>query len=211
LERMGHYDLAIDQHANPDQVRDKTNHYVTGRSGGHDLDLRQFALEGMRLYGSLQTLQGSSLQFAPDLKKNLDAADSVYTSINRSIDKYISDNGLAAPEQAPYSPPWSPDVELTSLDLAKSAIRSVVWSIGFGVDFSWIKLPVFDERGSPRHARGVTSQPGLYFLGLPWQHTWGSGRFASVGRDAEHLCQTLLERTRAQTAPPRVASSAAWV
>jgi len=203
LERMGHYDLPVDQHANPDQVRDKTNHYVTGRGGGRDIDLRQLALEGMRLYGSLTGLQGGKLEFAPDLKRNLDAADQVYTNINRSIDGYISDNNIKAPEQPDYVPPWHPEAEVTSLALAKSAIRSVIWSIGFGVDFRWVRLPVFDDAGLPRHARGVTAVPGLYFLGLPWQHTWGSGRFASVGHDAKHLCEAVLRRAARRSVGPR--------
>jgi putative flavoprotein involved in K+ transport len=50
-----------------------------------------------------------------------------------------------------------------------------------------VHLPVFTGRGAPSHLRGVTAVPGLYFLGLPWLHTWGSGRFASVARDAAHL------------------------
>jgi putative flavoprotein involved in K+ transport len=196
LEQMGHYDLPISQHASPDQVRDKTNHYVTGRDGGHDIDLREFALQGMQLYGSLRGLRGSQLLFAPDLRQNLDGADAVYISINRAIDKYIAENGIEASPSPEYSPRWSPEHEPNELDLATSGIRSIVWSIGFGVDFQWVELPVFDERGCPCHTRGVSEVPGLYFLGLPWQHTWGSARFASVGRDAEHLCEQLLERAR---------------
>ena len=52
---------------------------------------------------------------------------------------------------------------------------------------------MFDGRGYPTHRRGVTSYPGVYFLGLPWQHTWGSGRFCGVAADAEHLAAQVTE------------------
>jgi putative flavoprotein involved in K+ transport len=60
-----------------------------------------------------------------------------------------------------------------------------------------VDVPVFDGRGYPTHERGVTNCPGLYFLGLPWLHTWGSGRFSGVARDAWHLAdQVTAHRTR---------------
>jgi putative flavoprotein involved in K+ transport len=193
LEEMGHYEVPIDKQANPDELRDRANHYVTGRSGGHDLDLRRFALEGMKLYGPAIALEGGKLKFAPKLKQHLDHADDVYRSINRSIDKHIAERHLTAPEEPEYQAVWEPSEEPSELDLATSGITSVVWATGFHTDFSWVKAPVFDERGKVVHYRGTTRQPGLYFLGLPWLHTWGSGRFSGVKNDAEYLVQQMFE------------------
>ena len=67
----------------------------------------------------------------------------------------------------------------------------MIWCIGFRTDFTWIREEIFDERGYPGHDRGVTAVPGLYFLGLPWQYTWGSGRFSGVARDARHLLERI--------------------
>jgi putative flavoprotein involved in K+ transport len=187
LQHMGHYDLPIDQQPNQEQAREKTNHYVTGRDGGHDLDLRRFAMEGMRLYGPLTSVEGGRISFAPGLKRHLDDADDVYRSINRSIDGYIARAGIEAPPESVYTPPWEPESETLSVDCDASQIRAVVWCVGFAMDFGWIKLPAFDARGYPRHERGVSPEPGLYFLGLPWLYTWGSGRFCGVGRDAKHV------------------------
>ncbi|HNG61362.1 MAG TPA: hypothetical protein PKZ52_16180, partial [Cellvibrionaceae bacterium] len=78
------------------------------------------------------------------------------------------------------------------LDLAASGIQAVVWCTGFNMRFEWIKLPVLAE-GYPQQKRGVTDVEGLYFLGLNWMHTWGSGRFYHVGRDAEYLSDVMAE------------------
>jgi putative flavoprotein involved in K+ transport len=198
LHEMGYYDLPIDMHPNKETVRDKTNHYVTGRDGGHDLDLRQFAREGMRLYGVLSAIEGSWLQFAPGLRENLNNADAVYNSINRSIDAYIAKQGIDAPPPTVYTPVWAPEEETMSLDAAAQGISAVVWSIGFRTDYGWVQLPVFDPRGHPVHKRGTTDVPGLYFVGLPWLHTWGSGRFSGVAKDAHYIVGKIQERMSAE-------------
>jgi putative flavoprotein involved in K+ transport len=115
----------------------------------------------------------------------------VYRSINRSIDAHIEKHGILAPTEADYLPVWEPTEEVTELDLERVKLAAVVWSVGFRSDFAWVKVPVFDERGYPRHERGVTPTRGLYFIGLPWLHTWGSGRFSGVGRDALHLAAAI--------------------
>jgi putative flavoprotein involved in K+ transport len=70
-------------------------------------------------------------------------------------------------------------------------VDSVIWATGFGIDHSWIDVPVFDESGVALHDRGVTESPGLYFLGLPWQHTRGSALLGWVKDDAEYLSEQI--------------------
>ncbi len=194
LDDFGYYDTPIDAHPDVDMVRNKTNHYLTGRDGGREIDLRRFALEGMNLYGFLTDVQAGVFRFAPDLKERLDAADDVYRGICRLIDEFIAKNGIEAPEAPAYGPCWEPQVSPTSLDLRAAGITSVVWCIGFHHDFAFVKLPVFDARGYPRYVRGVTREPGLYFLGLSWLYTWGSARFSGVARDAEHIASHIGTR-----------------
>ncbi len=69
--------------------------------------------------------------------------------------------------------------------------RSIIWATGFGVDHSWIDVPVFDKNGRVIHQRGVTDSPGLYFLGLSWQHTRGSALLGWVAEDAEYIAQRI--------------------
>lgn len=191
LHDMGTYDVSIADHPGGLGKRENTNHYVTGRDGGRDIDLRAFALAGMRLYGRLLDVVDGTLRFAPTLETSLDAADAVSESIKDSIDAYIDRVGIDAPREERYVPVWRPEREVTELELPTSGITSVVWSIGFRTDYRWLRAGVFDGEGHPAHNRGVTAVPGLYFLGLPWQHTWGSGRFAGVARDAEYLADRI--------------------
>ena len=196
LADMKYYDMPVEEHPLREGVRDNTNHYVTGRDGGRDIDLRKFAHEGMELYGALEDYANGMLRFAPNLRANLESADDTYNRINASIDRFIAQQGIVAPLGEPYRPDWAPLAERELLDLAQSGIGSIVWCIGFRPDFSWIDLPVFNGRGYPGHVRGVTAQNGLYFLGLPWLHTWGSGRFSGIARDAAYLADRIAAQAR---------------
>lgn len=194
LDQMGYYKMPVDQHPSKDRVRAKANHYVTGRDGGRDIDLRKFALEGMQLYGRLRAVEGAQLFFFPDLCQNLDHADDVAESIKDTIDKFIAQSGIAAPTEPRYRPVWKPAKEPEALDLSRINIGAVVWCTGFQSDYRWIELPLFDGKGYPAHRRGVSAVPGVYFLGLPWLHTWGSGRFSGVAVDALHLADHIERR-----------------
>lgn len=89
---------------------------------------------------------------------------------------------------------------------------SVVWATGFRPDFGWIEAPVLDARGAPIHRRGVTTAPGLYFLGLSWLHTRGSALLGWVGRDAAYLAERIAGRAPhepARAVPPEDGLTAA--
>ena len=206
LDEMGHYVKGVDEFGDADEVRLRANHYMTGRDGGRDIDLRAFAAQGMRLHGRLQTVDGTNVTFAADLKSNLDNADAVAEGIKDAIDRWITGNGIEAPAEARYVPGWQPPAGESAIDLRDAGIGAVVWSTGFHRDHRWIEVPVFDGRGYPTHDRGVTSCPGLYFLGLPWQHTWGSGRFAGVARDAEFLIGKVTAARR-----QRITDDVSWL
>jgi len=189
LEDMGHYDTPIESFADQDAVRRKTNHYVTGRDGGREIDLRARALEHLRLYGYLRTIEDGRLVLADDVRMRLDQADDTYMRIRAMIDAFILERGISAPEPSPYLPCWIPGETPTTLDLADHGISAVIWCIGFRQDFGFVKLPVTDERGEIMHQRGITPVSGVYVLGLPWLYTWGSGRLCGVGRDAAYVVE----------------------
>jgi len=200
LYDMGHYAITIRGHPLGEAVTQKTNHYLTGRDGGHEIDLRKFALEDVSLYGSMTGATASTAHFAPDLEKNLDDADESYLGIRNVIDDYLARNGIDAPEEPPFEKVWRPEVEPASLDFGKENIAAIVWAIGFRPDYSWLNVDVFNERGRPVFDRGVCEVEGVYFLGLGWLNTWGSGRFLGVAEDAEYLSrhiEAVHEKNRA--------------
>ena len=83
---------------------------------------------------------------------------------------------------------------------------AVIWATGFGPDFGWIGLPIFGKNGYPPHHRGVVDEePGLYFVGLPFQHTLTSGLIGGVGADARYVAEQLRSRDESGTARRRTA------
>lgn len=76
-------------------------------------------------------------------------------------------------------------------DSTELAVGTIIWATGFRLDHSWIDAPAFDENGQVVHRRGVTESPGLYFLGLTWQHTRGSALLGWVRDDAEYIAQQI--------------------
>jgi len=193
---IGQYEITVADEG-MGRKRHETNHYLTGRDGGRDIDLRAFAREGMALYGRLRSVERGRMMFEPNLRANLDEADRVYNGINALIDRHIAAKGLQAPPASVYAPVWTPRDEPQGLDLIEAGVGAIVWSTGFTPDWSYVQLPIFDGTGYPVHQRGVTVVPGVYVLGLPWLWTWGSGRFLSVGRDAEFLVGSEMARRRA--------------
>jgi putative flavoprotein involved in K+ transport len=76
-------------------------------------------------------------------------------------------------------------------DGSRLDVDAVIWATGYRPDYSWIELPITDETGAARHRRGVTDVPGLYFLGLSWQHTRGSALLGFVADDAAFIAGQL--------------------
>ena len=191
LEEMGYYETTFGEHPDKNKALSSTNHYLTGRDGGHEIDLRQFALDGVKLYGYVNSIDAERFAVYQDISEKLDAADRSYNGICQRIDDYLEATGIHAPEQAHYTPVWTPENEPTELGYSENNITAIIWCIGFRPNFQAIKLPVLNMRGFPETDRGVTSIPGLYFLGLPWQHTWGSARFSGIAEDAAYIADQI--------------------
>ena len=80
---------------------------------------------------------------------------------------------------------------ILELNLAEAVITSIVWATGFALDYSWLKVDAFDEQGKPKHQRGISAEPGVYFLGLPWQSRRGSSFIWGVWHDAKFLADII--------------------
>jgi putative flavoprotein involved in K+ transport len=103
-------------------------------------------------------------------------------------DAYAARNGLGLPEEPSARElgplPASVTDPMLELDLAAAGITSIIWATGFRTDYGWLEVDCFDDRGRPRHQRGVGAEPGLYFLGLPWLSHRGSSFIWGVWHDA---------------------------
>ena len=85
---------------------------------------------------------------------------------------------------------------LQSLDLAAAGVTSVIWATGYKVDFSWLQVDTFEANGKPKHHRGVSYEPGVYFLGLPWLSRRGSSFIWGVWHDAKHVADHIAKQRR---------------
>jgi putative flavoprotein involved in K+ transport len=169
------------------------NPHVTGKNGGHTLNLHQFAHDGVTLLGRFHEVHDGSAYFAPDLNDNLARADRFEAEMIKRVDDYIADNRLDAPEDnLPDLHNGYKITEVSSLDLKSAGIGAVIWALGFHFDYSLVKLPVVDSDGYPLQKRGVTAYPGLYFVGMPFLSAQKSGLFVGVGEDAEYIAGRIV-------------------
>ncbi len=190
--RLGVYDRTADMLPSP-RAKFAANPHMAGKAEGGSINLHQFARSGIQLLGRLQDVQEGTLHLAPDLHANLAKADQFEAGMLKGIDAYIDQAGLDAPaEPLPRLEDGYLQPQRSELDLAAHGIRSVVWATGYRFDFGMVRFPVFDEDGYPVQQRGVTAQPGLYFVGLPWLHKQKSGLLLGVAEDAAYVAGHIL-------------------
>ncbi|HKF35880.1 MAG TPA: hypothetical protein VKB35_03180 [Ktedonobacteraceae bacterium] len=197
VNQMGGYDRTVDALTSP-AARFACHPDLSGKDGGHAINLRQLAREGVVLLGRLQEVQGSRAILASDLEENLAKADAQAIQLTYAIDDYVLRTGMDVPVESmsedatsKWMPPADPILEV---DLYAAGISTVIWATGFQLDFGWVHVPVFDETGAPVHQRGVTPAPGLYFLGLPWLYTEKSALLFGIGEDAAFLAAAIAAR-----------------
>jgi putative flavoprotein involved in K+ transport len=171
---------------------------ISGAYGGHTIDFRQFAADGMTLAGRVEAARNGVMEIAPDLADSLASGDAIYASFLDRADAHAEQHGLNMPQdpatRAVRSNPPCITEPLRRLDLRAGGIGAVVWATGYGVDFGWIDVPVLDARGEPVYVGGVTKVPGLYFLGLQWLSKMRSSFLSGVGDDAADLADHIATR-----------------
>lgn len=169
---------------------------VSGADGGHTVDFRQLAEEGVVLVGKAVSYEKGKVRFAEDLRANVAAGDANYLGLLHAADDYIARNGLALPLE-PEAHEIGPDPEcltnpLTSIDLAEAGVTSIIWATGFVQDYSWLQVDALDDQGRPDHERGISTEPGVFFLGLPWQSRRGSSFIWGVWHDAKFITDHIM-------------------
>lgn len=190
--------LGLDQTPVEKRGPDKSLPLITGAYGGHTIDFRQLAAEGITLLGRLIGVNDGTLEIAPDLADSLASGDRAYAGFLDLVDAHITRQGMAMPDD-PDARAVRPDPvclaePLHRLGLRDAGIGSVIWATGYACDFSWIELPVMNGAGEPVHRGGITDVPGLYFIGLQWLSKMNSSFLSGVGEDAARLAEHIAAR-----------------
>ncbi|MGY2168295.1 flavin-containing monooxygenase [Pseudomonas gingeri] len=168
---------------------------VSGAEGGRTVDFRELAQRGLNLVGLTRAFDNGVVSFQADLADNLNRGDENYLALLDAADAYIERNGLDLPLD-PEARRTFPDPEcvtrpILQLDLAAAGITTIIWATGFATDYSWLKVDAFEANGKPRHQRGISTESGIYFLGLPWQSRRGSSFIWGVWHDAKYIADQI--------------------
>jgi putative flavoprotein involved in K+ transport len=169
---------------------------VSGFDGGRTVDFRDLANSGITLLGLTTSFENGVLKFADDLERNIARGDKNFLSVLTEADEFIAQNNLDLPfEPEAHILGPMPETALNpirEIDLASAGIATILWATGYSVDYGWLQVPgSLNEVGRPQHQRGVSSAPGIYFLGLPWLSRRGSAFIWGVWHDAKFLADQI--------------------
>jgi putative flavoprotein involved in K+ transport len=188
----GFFERTVDKLPSP-RAKFAGNPQLSGKNGGHTLNLHQFARDGVQLLGRIAGAQAGKVSFAPGLHESLARVDKFESDLVKLIDDYILKSGLDLPgESLPQLRDGYDVQEIPELDLKAAGIGCVIWALGYDFDFSFVKLPVTDADGYPVQQRGATQYPGLFFIGLPWLNKYKSGLLVGVGEDAAYVASRII-------------------
>jgi putative flavoprotein involved in K+ transport len=183
----GFFDRTVDKLPSP-RAKFAGNPQVSGKNGGHTLNVHQFARDGVQLLGRIAAAKDGRITLSSGLHESLARVDKFEIDLTKQIDEYIQKTGVEAPgEIIPQLRDGYKVREFTELDLRSAGIKTIIWSAGYSFDYSMVKLPVTDGDGYPIQQRGVTQYQGLYFAGMPWLHKYKSGLLVGVGEHAEYV------------------------
>jgi putative flavoprotein involved in K+ transport len=172
----------------------KARNIALAISGVHTkmpIDYRGLAAKGAVLVGRTADYADGKLTLDNDLAYNIAFGNKSYLDTLDLIDRYIDNNGMDLPEY-PDARTLLPETEyeknpILELDLAQAGITSIIWASGFKRDYSWLQVDTFEEDGTPLHEMGVGKEPGIYFLGLPFQTRRRSSFLFGVWYDAKYV------------------------
>lgn len=163
---------------------------------GHTLSLQGLARNGAVILGKMEGWSEDAGFFSPNAAENIRFADDSSKKLKLMIDGYIQRSMIPAPP-AEIDPDDEPDEagiyasSITSLNLKKNKISSVIWATGFKGDFSYLKIPVLENTGDPKHNDGISDINGVFFLGNPWLRKRKSGIIPGIEEDAGFISERI--------------------
>ena len=194
------YEIKAEELEDPKMLEVRPPHVSGTGSGKDSLSLQSLAKKGAIILGKMNNADEHNVFFQPNAAMHVKFADEFSEKIKKMIDEFILRNELAAP--APhYDEADIPDAEancassITSLNLKENNINSIIWSTGFDIDLSYIKLPVFDSEDKLMHKDGIPVVPGLYLLGYPWLRSRKSVILFGITDDVEFVVDKIYKHS----------------
>ncbi|MCG9555140.1 NAD(P)/FAD-dependent oxidoreductase [Vibrio sp. Isolate31] len=172
---------------------------VSGAHGGQTVDFRVLANQGINLVGMSKSYYDGTIYFRDDLGSNIVNGDSNYFAFLDAADEYIDKHGLDLPEEPEARQlipvPKCITEPISEINLTEEGVTSIIWATGYSVNYSWLKIDAFDEQGKPKHHRGVCTEQGIYFVGLPWLSRRGSAFIWGAWHDAKYIADHIATQS----------------
>lgn len=195
-----YYDLKTAAVSDPEMItmREPT---LSGIADGHTISLQYLAMKGAILMGTMKEGNDDQVFFEDNLLQHIKFADDFSSNVKEMIDTFIR----KIPEQIPL--PETDDADLPvdlksltapiqSLSLFENNIKTILWATGLKGKFDFIKLPVLDNDGLPKHNSGITDVEGLYFMALPWLRSRKSNLIYGIKDDAGFISDKVYSSLR---------------
>ena len=169
MEMSGVWNQRYDEVDDLTRARRLPSPQLVGTPERTTLDLNALTAMGVGLVGRLSAVRDGDALFSGGLRNQFSLADLKLSRLLETFDDWAIGHGRRADVSAPerFEPTRAPESARLRLDLRNGEIRSVVWATGFRPDYSWLHVPVIDEKGYLRHDGGIVDSPGMYALGLP--------------------------------------------
>jgi putative flavoprotein involved in K+ transport len=204
LKDLGELERTYDDVHDLDASKATPNLTLSGANGGEQLDLAVLARLGVTVTGRLDRFDETRAWFAPDLAAGVADAERRMGRVLDGIDEHIE---RAFGGRWAHDPDRPAAVELPdgpgSVDLAARGISTVIWATGYRRSYPWLHVPALDPGGAIVHLRGITPVPGLYVLGMKFQHRRSSHFIGGVGADAAFLARRIADGHAPVTARER--------
>lgn len=202
LKALGFFDVRTEDVTDPSMFQSKAPQVSGTGPLGHTVSLQYLARKGVIILGTLNEVDQYELRFKMNALDHVRFADEFSKKVRDMIDDFIKKTDLSielpGEDLADVADVDGACVSFCDfLNLKEKNITSVIWTTGFNMDFSYIKLPVLDHQGCPQHTHGVSKVDGLYFLGLPWLRSRKSGVIFGICDDAQFIAEKV--KTYAQS------------
>jgi putative flavoprotein involved in K+ transport len=169
---------------------------LVGSPDRSTLDLNALGALGIELVGRLSAIRNGRALFSGGLRNLFSLADLKMERLLDTFDEWAQsreqDPDVGAPER--FEPTRVPASSRLQIDLGSGEIRAIVWATGFRPDYSWLDVPVVDDKGFLRHDGGIVDSPGLYVLGLPVLRRRKSSFIHGAEDDARDVVEHLHRR-----------------